>query len=124
MNEKPEISREEVALLEAILGTGEWMHAREIAEHSRWRQMFPQRAGQSEKTYREAAERRIRGIANGSGGSILSYPGSPGYRLRVAATSDEVRTAIAKLKHQGAEMMSRASAIENFGKENEQLQLV
>lgn len=60
----------------------------------------------------EALKRRIRAIANASGGHILSYPGSPGYRLTREATIAEIQTATAKLRHQAAEMQQRALEID------------
>lgn len=117
MNTPSTTTATELALLETILGTGQWMHARDIHAHWRWQQQFP-------AMRRDIAERKIRALSNYSAGSILSYPGSPGYRLRAAATIEEVQTAIAKLKHQGTEMMARADAIERFGQTTSQLQLV
>ena len=56
-------------------------------------------------------ERFIRLLANAAGGSVLSYPGSPGSRLTAEASAEERERAVAKLRHQAREMGERASAI-------------
>lgn len=56
-------------------------------------------------------DRFIRLLANAAGGRVLSYPGSPGYRLTGEASAEERECAVAKLRHQAREMGERASAI-------------
>lgn len=56
-------------------------------------------------------ERFIRKLANASRGQVLSWPGSPGYRLTVEGSALEREEAIAKLRHQAVEMGARASDI-------------
>ena len=123
MNTAPPVHNCDLALLETILSEhGDWLHARDIALHPRWLEAHPHLEGTRENWLAQQ-ERKIRATASASAGSILSFSGSPGYRLRLAATAEEIQTAIAKLKHQGAEMMNRARAIETFGQQNAQLTL-
>jgi len=51
-------------------------------------------------------ERYVRALANASGGRVLSYPGSPGYKLTKEATKEEVDAADI-LGHQANEMRRR-----------------
>lgn len=115
MNEAPPVTNFDLALLETILEeNGDWMFAKDIAVSWRWQEKFPHLEG-SRSAWMTKQERKIRAIASASHGSVLSWPGSPGYRLRAQASEKEVQTAIAKLKHQGGEMMARANAIAAFG---------
>lgn len=57
------------------------------------------------------SERAIRLFANASGGRVMSFPGSRGYRLTQEASAEERDEAQAKLLHQAREMSDRASAI-------------
>lgn len=56
-------------------------------------------------------DRDIREIASASGGVVMSWPGSPGYRLTTEGSADERERAIAKLRHQALAMGARANAI-------------
>jgi hypothetical protein len=126
VSDKPTVNPSDVALLAVILSTGEWMLAREIAVNWRWLEVYPQKETQSRQAWITAQERKIRAVASASGGSVISYPGAPGYRLHSCATSEEIKTAVAKLRHQSAEMHARATAIERYGQpepEMEQIQL-
>lgn len=57
------------------------------------------------------SERRIRDIANASEGQIISWPGSPGYRITREATPDERDKAINNLRSQADNMTRRALQI-------------
>ncbi len=57
------------------------------------------------------SERKVRAVANAANGRVMSFPGSPGYRLTVEASSEERDEAVAKLLHQSGEMIDRAGAI-------------
>ncbi len=59
----------------------------------------------------EWSERFIRALANASKGRVLSYPGSPGYRITIEASAEEREAAVAKFRHQATEMGERANAI-------------
>jgi hypothetical protein len=122
VSDKPTVTSSEVELLELILSTGEWLNAKEIAIHWRWQDAYPQ-GDKSRETYLAGSIRKIRAIANASGGSVLSGPGTDGYKLRLAATDEEVARTVAKLRHQSAEMHARATAIERYGQPDEQMEL-
>ena len=93
-------------LIESILTSrGGWMLAREIAESQEWIAANP-------GMYLGAAERMIRQAARDSGGRILSYPGSPGYKLRSLATKDEIHCAVNKIRSQAHDMLRHANEIE------------
>ena len=89
----PKVRPEEIERVLAILAkSGKWMTALEIAqEHG--------------LTYR-----KVRAIAAAAGDRILSFPGSPGYRLFRQATIEEVSRAIDATEHQAHEMMRRSIA--------------
>lgn len=124
MSDKPTVQPSDIALLEAILSTGEWMLAREIAVNWRWLEVYPHNDGRSRQAWLTAQERKIRATASSSGGRIVSFPGSNGYRLRTACTDEEIKTAVAKLRHQSAEMHARATAIERYGQPEPEMQQI
>jgi hypothetical protein len=57
-------------------------------------------------------ERYVRAVANASRGRVLSYPGSPGYKLTIEAAKEEVDAADI-LGHQANEMRRRLIEIRN-----------
>lgn len=90
------VSPEDVARLVKILTEAEgWLTAREIAA----------RIGPP------ANERGIRAAANAACPQVISYPGSPGYRLMSACTIEEINHCIAAIQSQGTEMLKRANLI-------------
>lgn len=97
----PEVSSADIGLLLNILRAAGWIKAASIATDYRFLQHFP---GMKP----DAAERKIRAIASASGGQVLSYPGSPGYKLTLEATIEEIQTGLNKLRHQAGEMDRRA----------------
>lgn len=113
-----EPTRDEVALLETILGTtGDWMLCKDVAIHPLWREANPDMSLTN-------SERVVRAIASASKGSVISFPGAPGYKLAICSTVEERRMAVAKLRHQSAMMHARATEIEQWNSQQEQLQLV
>lgn len=98
------VTQADVNMLLTILAGG-WRKSSEIAADYRWSERYP---GIS----KDNSERRIRAIAAASNGQILSYPSSPGYRVTSEASSEEIRTALAKIRHQAREMFDRATQIE------------
>jgi hypothetical protein len=56
----------------------------------------------------EYNERRVRAIANSAGSRILSFPGSPGYRLASQATVTEINHAIEAIEAQARAMLKRS----------------
>lgn len=92
LSHAPEVSADDIHLVEQILGLeGDWMTAKEIA---------------GRVVGKHFDERRVRQIASRSEGRILSYPGSPGYRLTRQSTKDEIEAAH-RLVHQANEMRRR-----------------
>ncbi len=90
------VSPEDVERLVKILTEAEgWLTAREIAA----------RIGPP------ANERSIRAAANAACPQVISYPGSPGYRLMSACTIEEINHSIAAFQSQGTEMLKRANLI-------------
>ena len=81
------VSAENVTQLCQLLRGHGWMTAREI------RGLRP-----------EWDERIIRRLASASGFRIISYPGSPGYRLAEDMTQAEIE----EMEHAGAAMISQA----------------
>ena len=85
----PCVGGEEVGLLLNILRGRGWMKSGEIRADGRFVAYYgAELAANSEK-----AERTIRAVANQSGGQVLSYPGSPGYKLTLEATPKEMEGA-------------------------------
>ena len=76
-----------LAGLLAILGDRRWHTARELKIHG-------------------FTDRELRLLVEHSDGRILSYPGSPGYKLFEAATLDEYQAAEA-LRNQARRMLCR-----------------
>lgn len=91
----PAVSTDEVARVIEVLRRGkEWMTAKEIAL-ALGVQPTP------------SQERRIRAAASVAMPAIVSYPGSPGYRLWSACSVAEIQHAIAAFETQGKEMIKR-----------------
>jgi hypothetical protein len=103
----PVVSSEDVGLLLNILRGAGWMKAAMIAADFRFVNYFG-------KLPKDAADRKIRAIAAASTGQIISYPGSPGYKITLDATIEEIQRATAKLRHQATEMTSRALQIDRI----------
>lgn len=89
----PEVPQEQVEQLVAVLREGGgWMTAEEIA-------------GKIEGT----TERRIRKIASAAAPAVVSFPGSPGYKLWAACSVDEINHAIESFEAQATDMIKRAN---------------
>jgi len=101
----PPVNSEDVALLISVLAGNGWMKTPEVAAAPEFQLRF---GGSKMANF----ERKIRAIANRSEGFVLSYPGSPGYRLTVEAKIEEIQTATAKLRHQAGQMIQRALEID------------
>lgn len=85
----PCVGGEEVGLLLNILRRRGWMKSAEIRADHRFATYY----GADLANNTEKAERTIRAVANQSGGQVLSYPGSPGYKLTLDATPKEMEGA-------------------------------
>lgn len=89
----PAVTPEQVEQLVAVLREGAgWMKADAISEK------MP-----------GTNERKVRKIASAAGASIVSYPGSPGYKLWAFCTVDEISHAINSLQSQASDMVKRAN---------------
>ena len=85
----PKVKPEEIERVVDILRAGgSWMTAAEIA--------------MCDDSFNE---RRLRAIAEAAGSRILSWPGSPGYRLTSQATIEEVNHAVDALTSQSKKMI-------------------
>ena len=97
----PDVAPEDVARLVAILSKADpakskgWLTARDIVAL-----IGP-----------EVDERSIRATANAACPAVISYPGSPGYKLIARCTVAEIQHAIAAFQSQGMEMLKRAQLI-------------
>ena len=91
-------------LLDVLTGAG-WLTAEQVA-------LKPSFLAHYEGRDQAYVERRIRAIANRTDGAVISYPGSPGYRLTLEATIEEIQAATAALRHQAGEMSKRALQID------------
>jgi hypothetical protein len=95
----PKVSADEVQLMLQVLSSRGWLRAEAVGE---WAfSMFGVKW----------SDRKVRAIANASIGRIISYPGSPGYKLTLDCTPEEIEGA-GKLKHQADEMTRRYVEIE------------
>ena len=81
-----------IAELLRILDRRGWLSAAQIGQATGW------------------TDRTVRQIASASP-KILSYPGSPGYKLTAQATAEERDAAVGHLHSQGRRMIERAIAI-------------
>ena len=95
---KPAIGPEDIGrVVDVLKGALGWMTAKEIAE----------------RLYGAASpslERKIRAIASAAAPQIVSYPGSPGYRLWTAELPmAEISHCIDALQAQGQDMIRRAN---------------
>ncbi|MDF3059404.1 MAG: hypothetical protein K0R17_3619 [Rariglobus sp.] len=56
-------------------------------------------------------ERAIRAAASAACPQVISYPGSPGYKLMKFCTPDEIHHCVSAIQSQGTEMIKRANVI-------------
>ena len=91
----PTITAAEVErLVEVLDGAVGWMIAAEVAM-ALWSRDS------------EANKRRVRAIASAAGAGVVSYPGSPGYKLWKRCTVDELHACVAAYTSQADEMRRR-----------------
>lgn len=89
----PAVSPDEVATLVRVLAEGEgWLTAAEIALKA---------PGMT--------DRKVRAVAAAAMPQIVSYPGSPGYRLFAHCTLEEINHCIDAFQSQGRDMFKRAT---------------
>lgn len=90
---EPEVSAAEIEQLVGILRTrGDWATAKEIAAQ----------IGEG------ASERSVRQVASAACPSVVSFPGSRGYKLWQLCTIEEIDRCIAAFESQGKDMFKRA----------------
>lgn len=98
----PVVTPEQVEqLVAALRKAAGWMTAEEIA-------LALPRKGTEEKP-RLVPEREVRKIASAAAPSVVSYPGSPGYKLWAHCTVDEIWHAINAFEAQATDMIKRAN---------------
>ncbi len=102
----PEVSPEAVEQLVAILREKpkEWFTAERLAHAAGFCDIVD---GQQVVT--EKHLRKVRKVASAAVPQVLSWPGSPGYRLSTANTVPEILHAIESLESQGKDMIRRAN---------------
>jgi quinol monooxygenase YgiN len=89
----PAVSLREVEMLVDVLGgIGRWSTASDLATHLG--------AGYN--------DRKVRAIAAAAMPQIVSYPGSPGYKLFRDCTVEEINHCIEAFESQGRDMLKRA----------------
>lgn len=96
----PEVSPEQIEQLVNVLVAGPddkegwtgWMTAEQIA-------------GKMD----DASERKVRKIASAAAPAVVSFPGSPGYKVWALCTVDEINHAIEAFEAQATDMIKRAN---------------
>ena len=88
----------DVDLMVALLGNGAWWRAAEVCDWVSHHDM-------------SWDTRYVRKLAHASGGRVLSYPGSPGYKLTAKATDNEVKAGCSVLLSQSVAMRERRDEI-------------
>ena len=101
----PRVSDEEVRTLCAVLRCKGWLRAAEIADDLAHESNDPARR-------LHWSDRKIRAIAEASDGAVVSYPGSPGYKLFDEASEAEIAHAIQAMCSQGKRMIERSLALD------------
>ncbi len=102
----PEVSPDAVALLIRALQAHpeKWLTAEQLALACGVFDVI-----EDQNIVTEKHLRRIRRIASAAVPQVLSWPGSPGYRLSTANTVPEIKHAIEALESQGKDMIRRAN---------------
>jgi hypothetical protein len=96
----PAVTPEQVAQLVAVLHEGP-------ADKTDWTGWMT--ADQIAAIMEKGTERKVRKIASAAAPTIVSYPGSPGYKLWAACTVEEINHAIASFEAQAKDMIKRAN---------------
>ena len=93
----PEVSMEDIArLVAALKGNKDWMTAAEAC-------------GMIYGKVTETLKRKIRAVASAARPRVVSFPGSPGYRLLEYCSIDEISHGINALESQGKSMIKDAN---------------
>jgi hypothetical protein len=93
----PKVSIANVEALAAVLTGKGWVDAAELARllGDKW------------------TDRKVRAVARASAPGIVSYPGSPGYKLWAECSVEEIDRAITAFESQAADMTVRAVLYRN-----------
>ncbi len=103
----PEVSPEQVEQLVNVLVRGlHWLPEEERTKANGW-----MTAAQIASQINEGrmSDRLVRKIAGAAAPAVVSYPGSPGYKLWGACTVDEINHAIEAFEAQATDMIKRAN---------------
>jgi hypothetical protein len=101
----PEVSPEQVEQLVNVLMRGlHWLTEEERTDANGW-----MTAAQIASQLEDMSDRQVRKIAGAAAPAVVSFPGSPGYKLWGACTVDEINHAIEAFEAQATDMIKRAN---------------
>ncbi len=101
----PEVSTEQVEQLVNVLLRGlHWLPEKERTQANGW-----MTAAQIASQMEGISDRKVRMIASAAAAAVVSFPGSPGYKLWGACTVDEINHAIEAFEAQARDMIKRAN---------------
>ena len=93
---RPRTASSDLTALCDALRFGQWLTAGQLALALGW------------------SDRKVRDVASASQGAVVSWPGSPGYRLFSACSVKEINHAVNALRSQADDMTRRAVAVERM----------
>lgn len=100
----PAVTPEAREQLVAVLARGlHWLEEKERLAANGW-----MTAAQIASQLPDTSDRWVRKIASAAAPDVVSYPGSPGYKLWAACTVAEIGHAIEAFESQGKDMIKRA----------------
>lgn len=102
------VSPEQVTLLLRLLRGRDWQKAAQITALV----YLDTIASLGTANAQRWTDRFVRMVASASEGQVISYPGSPGYKLTAEATIAEIQAAAKVLRHQAEQMQERALQID------------
>lgn len=101
----PEVSPEQVERLVAVLRKGlHWLTEEERLKAGQW-----MTAAQIASQLTDVSDRTVRKIASAAAPAVVSFPGSPGYKLWAACSLEEINHAIEAFEAQATDMIKRAN---------------
>jgi hypothetical protein len=101
----PEATPEQVEQLVNVLVAGlHWLPEEERTKANGW-----MTAAQIASQLEGISDRQVRKIASAAAAAVVSFPGSPGYKLWGACTVDEINHAIEAFEAQATDMIKRAN---------------
>lgn len=107
---EPEVSREQIEKLVAALMIGPPPAPQEKLddERDRKRRAAGWMTADEIAALMDTTERSVRRIASAAGADVVSYPGSPGYKIWGACTVEQINHCIESFESQGKDMIKRA----------------